>query len=79
MVSVKNERCALRRPVLCISIASILLAIGALVYQSRVCSMILFASIVHFLVSDAIPTKTSLKQFVFAATFLVSSFGSVFR
>ncbi|KAL5504571.1 hypothetical protein ACEPAH_7232 [Sanghuangporus vaninii] len=46
------------------ALASILLASGALIYQSSVCSMILFASMIHFMISDTFFAKLTLKNYV---------------
>ncbi|KAL5531901.1 hypothetical protein ACEPAF_5464 [Sanghuangporus sanghuang] len=46
------------------ALASISLASGALIYRSSICSMILFASMIHFMISDTFFAKVTVKNYV---------------
>ncbi|KAL5514667.1 hypothetical protein ACEPAG_1983 [Sanghuangporus baumii] len=60
------------------ALASILLASGALIYQSSICSMILFASMVHFMISDTCAKKITLKHFVFGSVLILPAMTALF-
>ncbi|KAL5478482.1 hypothetical protein ACEPAI_2666 [Sanghuangporus weigelae] len=60
------------------ALASILLASGALIYQSSICSMILFASMVHFMISDICAKKITLKHFVFGGILILPVMTALF-
>ncbi|KAL5483286.1 hypothetical protein ACEPAI_8516 [Sanghuangporus weigelae] len=53
------------------ALASISLASGALIYQSSICSMILFASMIHFMIFDTFAAKVSLKIYIFGSIVLL--------